>query len=284
MELLQLKYFCDAAECENFSKTAKRFGVPPSDISQSIRRLEGELRINLFTRQANKVSLNEHGLEFYKRIRSAMSLIEEAKNAICDDISQGRIRICINSNRRIVMQAIERFKLLYPDVEIHTTHFASSAEDDFDVIVTNDEGNKIGYERKKLISESVAIALRADSPLAAEETLTLDKCADAPFITMTEKSSLLNFTREICRDFGFEPRITIQSDDPFYVRKCVELGLGVAVVPAFSWKGQFGEEVKLHIIDGYSRDTFMYLNTSKYITRSVKEFCSMLVDECSRTS
>ena len=280
MELLQLKYFCDAAECENFSKTAKKFGVPPSDISQSIRRLEGELKIKLFTRQANKIGLNEHGLEFYKRIRSAMNLIDEAKNAVLDDINQGRIKICINSNRRIVMQTIEKFKLLYPDVEIRTTHFASSFEDDFDVIITSDEGDKSGYERKKLISESVAIALRADSPLAAEEHLTLDKCSSAPFITMTEKSSLLDFTRSICRDFGFEPRITIQSDDPFYVRKCVELGLGVAVVPAFSWKGQFGEDVKLHVIDGYSRDTFMYLNTGKYITRSVKQFCSMLVDEC----
>ena len=43
MELLQLKYFRDAAETENFSATAKNFGVPASDISQSIKRLEKEL-------------------------------------------------------------------------------------------------------------------------------------------------------------------------------------------------------------------------------------------------
>ena len=43
MELLQLTYFCDAAETENFSRTAQRFTVPPSNISQSIKRLETEL-------------------------------------------------------------------------------------------------------------------------------------------------------------------------------------------------------------------------------------------------
>ena len=43
MELLQLMYFCDAAETENFSRTAKKYHVPPSDISQSIKRLELEL-------------------------------------------------------------------------------------------------------------------------------------------------------------------------------------------------------------------------------------------------
>ena len=43
MELLQLKYFCDAAHTENFSATAKKFGVPTSAVSQSISRLEKEL-------------------------------------------------------------------------------------------------------------------------------------------------------------------------------------------------------------------------------------------------
>ena len=42
MELLQLKYFCHAAQSCNFSKTAEKFGVPASGISQSIKRLEKE--------------------------------------------------------------------------------------------------------------------------------------------------------------------------------------------------------------------------------------------------
>ena len=41
MELLQLKYFCDAAKEENLSKTARKFHVPTSNISNAIKRLEG---------------------------------------------------------------------------------------------------------------------------------------------------------------------------------------------------------------------------------------------------
>ena len=151
MELLQLKYFCDAAKSQNFSKTASRFGVPPSDISQSIRRLERELQVSLFVRQANRVKLNDIGAEFYERVSFAINLIDEAKNAIFDDVNRGRIKICINSNRRIVMHTIEQFKRSYPDVEIHTTHFASSEDDDFDIIITNDEAGIAGYEQRKLI-------------------------------------------------------------------------------------------------------------------------------------
>ena len=79
MELLQLKYFCDAAQTQNFSKTAEKYRVPPSNISQIIRRLENELGVKLFAREANRLVLNEQGKLFYRKIKSALSLIEEAK-------------------------------------------------------------------------------------------------------------------------------------------------------------------------------------------------------------
>jgi DNA-binding transcriptional LysR family regulator len=40
MELLQLKYFCDAAQTENFSRTAEKFSVPVPGVTQSIKRLK----------------------------------------------------------------------------------------------------------------------------------------------------------------------------------------------------------------------------------------------------
>ena len=66
MELLQLKYFADAAVTQNFSRTAKSFFVPTSAVSQSIKRLESELGVKLFSRQANKITLNENGAAFFE--------------------------------------------------------------------------------------------------------------------------------------------------------------------------------------------------------------------------
>ena len=43
MEILQLTYFCHAAECENFSNTAEHFDVPTSNISRAVRAIEKEL-------------------------------------------------------------------------------------------------------------------------------------------------------------------------------------------------------------------------------------------------
>ena len=283
MELLQLKYFCDAAESENFSKTAKKFGVPPSDISQSIRRLERELDVALFTRKANRIALNERGHEFYLKVLEAITLLEEAKNIVTDDINSGRINICINSNRRIVMQTLEKFKTQYPGVEVRTTHFADPKSEDFDLIIAGRGDEYEGFERRKLLSEGMSLAVRRDNYIAALPRVDISALSEESFITMTEKSSLLGLTRKICADHGFSPRITIQSDDPFYVRKCVELGLGIAFVPTFSWQGQFSDSVVLKPIDNYERDTFLYMPSSRYLGLSARAFVDMLIIECSQS-
>ena len=51
MELLQLRYFKDAAELENFSMVAKKNMVPQPSISKTIGKLEDELGVLLFDRQ-----------------------------------------------------------------------------------------------------------------------------------------------------------------------------------------------------------------------------------------
>lgn len=82
MDLLQLRYFCYAAETESFAKAASRFRVPPSGISQSVKRLETELGQPLFERSANRIKLNEAGKGFYQKASEALEILDNAKNSL----------------------------------------------------------------------------------------------------------------------------------------------------------------------------------------------------------
>lgn len=280
MELLQLKYFCDAAKTQNFSETAKKFGVPASDISQSVRRLERELSVAFFNRNANSISLNDKGARFYQKVSEALEAINDAATELTDDPNYGKISISINTNRRIVMQVLEKFKRIYPNVDISATHFTSPYDGSCDLIIANDDKALKDYKRQKLLSEKIALAVSNDSRLAALDSVDISSLSGEAFISMNEKSSLNAITKQICRDHGFEPHIAVQSDDPFYVRKCIELGLGVAFVPTFSWQGQFSENIVLKSIEGYTRETFVYTHAKKYIPLCAELFLKMLIDEC----
>lgn len=178
MELLQLKYFCHAASTENFSKTARKFGVPPSDISQSIRRLEKELSVNLFLRQSNRISLSPQGTAFYQGIAAALALIHDTVTSIAEDHSKQKINICINTNRRIVMQAIEKFKKQSPDVDISAKHFSDPTSDDFDLIIANEDDRLVSYKKRKLLSEELAFAINRQNHLADCHTPTAAQLAE----------------------------------------------------------------------------------------------------------
>ncbi len=256
MELLQLKYFCHAAETENFSETARFFLVPPSNISQSIKRLEQELGASLFDRRANRLTLSQAGKGFYRHTKAALSELHQGAEELKKAILPPQLKICIKVNRRIAMQAVEQFRRAYPEVDLIVRHHADR-DDDFDLLIDGTDHREEGYQSEVLLSEEIVLAIRKDDPLSQKDRLTAKDLKDYPFITMNSGDNIHTVTRDVCRSMGFEPRIAIQSDDPFYIRQCVELGLGVSVIPSLSWLGQFSERVLFKTLTGSVRKTYV---------------------------
>ena len=111
MDLLQLRYFCDAAESQNLSKTARKFFVPTSNISQTIKRLEKELGKELFEHKKNKIVLNEDGKRFYNNCSKAILMIDGAKEEIIDSKKEvsGNISLLLLGNKNIATRALKKF-------------------------------------------------------------------------------------------------------------------------------------------------------------------------------
>jgi len=283
MELLQLRYFCDSAACESFSQTARKFRVPVSGISQAVRRLENELSVLLFRRGANRISLTPEGRALLPRFREALRLIDEGA-AIVSGGGGGRLRILIRSCRRIVMNTIEKYRRLYPEIDIVTAYgeAATEGEDEFDLTVSDEP--KAGTCSSLLLSEEILLAVPSTSLLARLERPTATQLAKEPFIAMSAKNSLSVTALRICRSLGFEPHIAIQTDDPFYLRRCIELGLGVALVPSLSWKGQFSPGTVLKRLGDFRRETYLSHVASEHLPKRISRFIELLREECQAES
>lgn len=279
MEFLQLKYFCDAAKTENFSRTAKKFIVPTSNISRAIRCLEKELGCELFEHKVNKVVLNYEGERFYASASQALSLLEAAKMRIADRGEElgGDIRLICLNNRRTVTVAIEKFIQKYPDVKF-IIHHNLDADDDFDIFIS--DMCPYEYDRKiLLVDEEICVAVSRDHPLAKRASVSVSDLEKERFITMTAGNSIQKITVNACADAGFAPDIAIQTDDPFYLRKYVEMGLGIAFVPTNSWSGLFPENIVLKKLEHIRRKTYAFLPKGKYTKRSAELFLQALCEE-----
>ena len=75
MTLQQLKYADAVATCGSLSEAARRVFVTQPTLTESIRALEEELRIAIFTRSSRGVALTHEGEEF---LASAKQILDDA--------------------------------------------------------------------------------------------------------------------------------------------------------------------------------------------------------------
>ncbi len=276
MELLQLQYFAESAETENFSKTAAKYLVPPSTVSASIKKLETELGCDLFDRGANTVHLNANGRAFFKMVHAALALLEEGKNELLPPTAQKTetIRLLIRSERSFINDRMVQFKRQYPHVNFRLTHtFSPHDLTDYDIIIDGPSGEYRGCSQTPLLRESIKIAAAAANPLCGKP-LTLHDLAEVPFITMSSGSSLHQITKEVCHTAGFTPRIIIESDDPLYIRRYIKDDFGIAFYPEISWENTADSGIAfLNVTDlQYSRTTYAYLNHKAQPSTAVRRF------------
>lgn len=277
MEFLQLRYFCSAAETENFSHTAKIFDVPPSGISQTIKRLEKELGVKLFMRSANRVMLTEEGKIFLGGAKRALEILETTKAQLTDgeDAIRGEIKISVLTNRHVIAKLIEYFKEKYEDVNFVINHDCNFKANDFDVMISDEEIYYRSFERSVLITEELLLAVKKTNPIVKRKKINAEVLKGEKFISTTEGSSLYRHTNRICYNEGFVPDIAIRGDDPYYLKKYIELGLGIAFVPE-SWADSFSENIMLLKIGDYKRNTYLFVNAERTQSRAVKLFVETL--------
>ena len=275
MELLQLTYFCDAAESENFSVTARKFNVPPSGISQTVKRLEDELSVSLFIRASNRITLSEEGKIFYKAVKEALGALDKAKEELKEKKSEpsGEIRIAVRAHRRIATAAIERFRRNYPDVSFVITHVGD--RNDYDFIITSDKEKNARRREKLLLKEKMLLALSEGTSYKGED---LYNYRDERFVAMGAGSDFMKVMSEACFDSGFVPNTVIQCDDPYYVRKYVEMGMGVTLVPSISWRGMFSDKVRLVDVGEIYRSVYLYHKPEAEMSRAAKLFSEFLLE------
>ena len=117
-ELYQLEQLLAVAECGTLSNAAEQLHISQPALSRSMQRLEAELQVNLFTRQKNKIELNENG---QMAVDYARKIMEQSQDMI------SRIQAFDRSRRTILVGACAPAHLweippllsdLYPDMTI----------------------------------------------------------------------------------------------------------------------------------------------------------------------
>ncbi|MBE6981162.1 MAG: LysR family transcriptional regulator [Ruminococcaceae bacterium] len=226
MEILQLRYFFMSAKNENFSTTAKLYGVPTTAVSSSVRRLEEELGCKLFDRTHNRIILNAKG----RRLQQALCTVFAELDKAIEDVSKAyedkrEIKVLVRGMRREVTDLLSKFSRMHPDVAFR---IAFNGDDEYDVIV--DDGKEIYADYRKFELYSLRLHLRcsAGDPLCQQQLSLSDLC-DRAFVSMDQESNMHRILTNACIRKGFRPKIAAFCNDIECYDKLVAMGMGIGI-------------------------------------------------------
>ena len=226
MEILQLRYFFMSAKNENFSTTAKLYGVPTTAVSSSVRRLEEELGCKLFDRTHNRIILNAKG----RRLQQALCTVFAELDKAIEDVSKAyedkrEIKVLVRGMRREVTNLLSKFNRMHPDVAFR---IAFNGDDEYDIVVDDDKEIYADYRKFELYSLRLYLRCSSGDPLC-QRKLSLSDLCDRTFVSMGQESNMHRILTNACIRKGFRPKIAAFCNDIECYDKLVAMGMGIGI-------------------------------------------------------
>jgi len=239
--LITLKMFLSVARMGSISQASEVENVAASAISKRISDLEDQIGTPLFYRQARGVELTPAGNELARHSSKLLQLVERMETQMSDFATgaKGSVRIAANTSAitQFLPEDLASFVENYPDVRIDLSERTSdeilTAVRDgladlgiFSGLVDEPEMEVITYRRDTLV-----IVMGKDHAYRPDHPVKLAELAELDMVGLQSGSSLQAFLEKRAAEQGLTLKTRVETLSFDGVRRMVEAGLGVAVLP-----------------------------------------------------
>src|SRR5579884_2801414 len=213
MDMAALKLFCDLVETGSFTRAAERNFVSQSAVSQRLRALEHEYGQVLLDRGKGRgrVVPTEAGRILYEGGKALLAEAEELEarlRGLSEEIA-GTVRVATVSS-----------------VGLHVLPGA------VDVGIVACATERSGVEIVPFGDEEMVVVCAPEHPFAQESKLRLAQLEGQPFIAFADDIPTRHLVDERLRAAGAKVHILMAFDNIETIKNLVEIGSGVALLPA----------------------------------------------------
>lgn len=244
LELYRVFYQC--AKTLSFSRAAEALFVSQSSVSQSVKSLEKQLGVSLFTRTTKQVKLTPEGDSLYSHLQIAFEHIRLGEEGLLRlrDLDAGVLRIGVSDtiSKYVLMPYLQAFHNLYPRVKIHIINrpspqsLSSILTGDVDMAIVNIQEN---WDHPALsihtLSHFKDVFIAGESfAHLKDKKLSVKDLASLPLISLEQNSTTRAFFDQTFSTLKSPliPEIEIGSVD--LIIELVRIGLGIGFVPSYT--------------------------------------------------
>lgn len=241
MPLRAVELFCDVVAHHSFSKAAEAWGLSQPAVSQALQQLEERLGVELIDRSQRPFALTAAGSFYYEhcsRLIDEFREIEDDVRALRGKVS-GRVRVMsIYSVGLLQMKEyVERYRREYPDVDLHLDYAhpddvhakVAREEADLGIVSFPKDGGEVEcleWQRQEMV-----VVTASRHPLADRRSVQLRDLSELDFVAFTPDLTIRRVTDKLLKRHKVAVNVVHQFDNAENVKRAVEIGLGVALLP-----------------------------------------------------
>ena len=247
MRIEQLEYLAAVTQHGSLRRASERLHLSQPALSESVTKLERELKVTLLDRRRTGAKISTEGRELLPYMEEVLAAVDRLRSAAGDQRSDGRlVRLGTvhAATATLIVPAMRAFQANRPaaKVEVVTLQQAqideALAEGTLDLGLVNmldgDEA-PTGLVGTDLLHGGPVAVLPADHPLAALPQVTIDDLRRHRFVMMGAGYLMHRYLHRV---FGAElPRVSQSTDGAEMAKALVAEGLGVTVLPDYSVVG-----------------------------------------------
>ncbi|MBE3578304.1 MAG: LysR family transcriptional regulator [Caldanaerobacter subterraneus] len=244
MDIEKLKTFCAMAKHLSFTKASEELFCSQPTVTKHIQEIENYVGCKLFDRIGKKVYLNENGKLFLEYAETVLNLTRDYLAKICEMESLGRGVLSFGATGSIgvyrVPYLLKKYLSKYPNIDINLyvnfyhkiLEYVHSNVVDFALVADNGEV----IESKSLVwlpfcTEELVLIIPPSHRWRDRERVDIEELEEECFICSNKESATMSFIKKIITERGITIKKTIELGNIEAIKRAVETGLGVSIVP-----------------------------------------------------
>ena len=239
MELRHLRYFVTVASELHFARAAQRLFISQPALSQQLRKLEGELGLQLLERNRRGVRLTPEGEAF---LAEATAVVQRADRALevalaLAEGATGRLRMSyvVTTPGGLPERVVSEYQRRYPHVQI-SADSGSTAQNverlrcgELDVaFVHNPPTDDVNLGWIEIATQRLVVAVPSVHPLSRRRRLKREHLAGVPLVYIPRRNSPGVYDSILAQVYGAQPPDVLDTE-PTMERVLVAVSEGVGV-------------------------------------------------------
>ena len=241
MQIESLKVFCDLADTESFTKTARMNAVTQSAVSQQISTLERTFKSRLVERSKKKFRLTPEGQVLYDCSKQILDQYRSLDHRLQElqDIISGTIEVSTiySIGLHDLPQYLKQFMQRYPTVHVHVDYRNASQVYE-DVLGNAVDLGLIAYPVKDakleivpLRKEPLVLICHPEHPFAQAKSIKLKALDGQKLISFEPDTPTRQALDKILSAHDVEVIHVMEFDNVETVKRAVEIDAGISIVP-----------------------------------------------------